>query len=131
MRQWLVNLALAVLAVFAPIEGTIITTLCLVLADCMFGIAAAKKRKEPITSAGLRRTLTKLFVYEAAVLLAYLVEVYLVRGLLPVSKIITSFIGLTELQSIFESLDIINGSPLLASIVSKLGSENDKIIKND
>lgn len=121
------NLGLAILAVFAPIQTVIITTGCLIFADLVIGVTAARKRGEAISSAGFRRTVTKLFVYEAVIMLAYLTETYLTGNIIPVSKIASAYIGLTELTSIIESLNEINGGNVLSSLISKLGSQNDNI----
>lgn len=125
------GLALSVLAVFAPIQGIIITTLILILSDLITGILAALKKKQTITSAGLRRTVTKLAIYLSAVCLGYLVEFYMISGLLPVSKIVAALIGLTEAKSIFENLDVLNGNPIFKSLIEKLGSINDSVKKKD
>lgn len=120
------SIILALVAVFAPIQGIIITALVLILADLILGMIAAHKRQEPITSAGIRRTVSKILVYEGAILLGHIGEVYMLDGIIPVVKIVAAIIGAVELKSILESLDDINGSSLFKDIVSKLGSTNDK-----
>lgn len=117
-------LLLATLAVFAPIKTAIITAFALALIDTILGIIAAKKRGESINSAGLRRSIVKIFVYEAAIMLGYLTETYMTGPEIPVDKIITGFVGLTEITSIVENLNEITGSNLLGSLISKLGSQN-------
>lgn len=124
MKQQLLTLLIAIGAVFAPVKQVMVVTLIIMSIDLILGIAAAKKRKEPISSAGLRRTITKLFVYEIAICLGFLVQTYMLGELIPVVKIISSFIGLTELKSCMENLDDINGEPILKAIIDKLGSTN-------
>jgi hypothetical protein len=123
--KYLESLAIAGLAIFAPIKAVILVVGVLILADLIVGLLAAHKRGEPISSAGLRRTVTKAFVYEAAVMLGFLTETYLTGDSIPITKIVSGFIGVVELKSILESLDTLNGSPLYASLISKLGSQND------
>lgn len=124
MKSHLIN-ALAILAgIFAPAKAMILTSTVLITVDLITGILAARKQSIPITSAGLRRTVTKLFVYEAAILLGFLTEQYLTGPGIPVSNIVASFIGLTELLSCMENLNIIGGNDLLKSIIDKLGSAN-------
>lgn len=120
-------LLLSACAVFVPIQPMLITVGILIVADLMFGLIASYKQKTPITSAGLRRTITKTFVYLSAVMLGYIAEHFLIGDLLPLSKLIAGTIGLVEMKSILESADIINGGSLFKAIISKLGSENDKI----
>lgn len=99
----------------------------LVAADLVFGLLSAYKQKIAITSAGLRRTVTKSLIYLSAVLLGYVAEHYLIGDLLAISKLIAGTIGVVEMKSILESADIINGGSLFKTIISKLGSENDKL----
>lgn len=126
MKDWLEALAIATLAALAPVKAAVITTGVLVLADLVVGVLAAHKRGEPITSAGLRRTIVKTLCYQGSVICAYITEVHLLDGTLPVTKIVTGLVGLTELRSIFESMDSINGKPIFAALIVKLGSKNDK-----
>lgn len=124
MKQQLITLGLAIAAVFAPVQQVMLVTLVVMVVDLISGIAAAKKRKEPIRSSGLRRTVVKFFIYETAICIGFLVQQYMLGDLVPVVKIISSFIGLTELKSIMENLDDINGEPILKAIIEKLGSES-------
>lgn len=126
MKHYLEALLLSAIAVFAPVQTVMLTALVLIFADLVAGILAAKKQGEAITSAGLRRTTTKILVYEAALMLGFLTEAYLLNGELPVAKLIGGMIGCTEIKSILESLDIINGKPVFASIIERLGSDNDR-----
>ena len=117
---------LVLLMVFAPIQAAIITVFVLIMADLVTGVYAAWKSEELITSSGLRRTITKLCVYEAALLLGFLTQTYLTGPYVPVSTIVSTFIGVTELKSVIENLNSISGGSLLASLVSKLGSDNGR-----
>lgn len=119
-------ISLTLLAVFAPIKAIILTAFVLILADLFTGVFAAFKRKEPITSAGFKRTLIKLFVYQSAIMLGYLAETYLTGTLLPVSKIITSYIGFTEIVSVLENLNSIAGGSLLTALITKLGNKQNE-----
>ena len=116
---------MAVFVVFAPVHAAVETVFILILADLICGVLAARKRGEPITSAGLRRTVTKTIVYEVALLLAFLAESYLIHGLIPVTTLVSSMIGIVELKSVYENLDAISGGTLLKGVIAKLGSEND------
>jgi phage-related holin len=117
-------LAVALLAVFAPIQSVLLTALTLVLADLITGILASRHRGEKITSAGLQRTVVKLLVYMAVIMLGFLTETYLTGSTVAICKIISSYVGLTELTSIMENLNEISGGSLLKSLISKLGSQN-------
>lgn len=127
--EWIKAIILSACAVFIPIQPMLITVGVLIGADLIFGLIASYKQNIPITSSGLRRTITKCFVYLSAVCLGYISEHYLIGDLLPISKLIAGTIGLVEMKSILESCDIINGGSLFAALVKKLGSTNDELQK--
>lgn len=125
MNEKLVAAFVALAAVFAPAEKLLLATGILVIADLVTGIMAARKQGRSITSAGLRRTVSKMLVYQVAVGSAFLVQLYMTADTIPVSNIVSSAIGLTELKSILENIDKIRGSSLLKDILQKIGSKND------
>jgi hypothetical protein len=118
-------LLISTVAVFAPVKALIIVAGVLIFADLITGILAARKKGQEIKSAGLRRTVTKVFVYEAAIMLGFLVEHYMIADFFPVSKIAAGLISVVEFKSILENLDVINGNPVFRSLIEKLGSVND------
>lgn len=131
VTKYLEPTLISLLAVFAPIKGILLVTGFLIVADLISGVLAAKKRGESITSAGLRRSLTKIFVYNLAVISGFLVEQYMLSSIFPISKLISGLIALVELKSILENLNIVNGSDIFKTVLDKLGSINDKKQPND
>lgn len=125
MKDWLTHLAIATLAALSPIKPVMVTTLVLIFADLIFGIWAAKKRGEAITSAGLRRTVTKLLVYQICIIAAFLVQTYMTGDIIPLVKLVAGMIGLVEIKSILEGSKDILGMDLFQEIIKKLGSTND------
>lgn len=119
-------IGLSILAVFAPIRAIMATAMFLVIIDLITGLWAAKKRGESITSAGFNRTIVKTLVYQSAIMIGFLTEQYLTGDMAPVSKIITSYIGLTECLSVIENINTISGGSILKSLIDKLGSQNAK-----
>jgi phage-related holin len=126
MKDYLIGLVVTTAAIFAPIKAIFLVTGILIFSDLILGIVAAKKRGETISSAGLRRTATKVFVYKAAIILGFLVETFMLEGFLPISKITAGLISVVELTSILENLNTINGSPVFKKLIEKLGSVNDR-----
>lgn len=122
---------LSVFAVFAPIQAMVIITGILIVSDLISGILAAHKKGQPISSAGLRRTVTKSCVYLSALCLGFLVEHYMINDIMPISKIVAGLISLVEFKSILENLDVINGSSLFKKLIDKLGSINDNLNKDE
>lgn len=124
MKEFAIKIGLSLIAVFAPIQGMILSALALTVADLVLGVYAAYKRGESITSAGLRRSVSKIFIYELAIMLGYVAQHYMMSDSLPVSSIVAGFVGLTELKSCFENLNSISGQDLLKSVIDKIGSAN-------
>lgn len=126
MKSWSYNMLLSVLAVFAPVKALIFSVGFLIFADCFTGVWAAKKRNEKISSAALRRTVSKMVIYQVALLSGFLVEQYMIEGLLPISKLVAGAIGMVELKSVLENSTVITGQDLFKTLIKKLGSQNDK-----
>lgn len=111
---------IATVSVFAPIKATLITVMVLSVVDLIAGIQASKKRRRKITSTGLKRTIVKVAVYELVVLLGFLTEQYMTGETIPIVKVITGYIGLTELVSIMENIEIVTGVPVIKAITKKI-----------
>ncbi len=126
MKDWIFNLALAALAVLAPIQTVLITVGCLVFADFLTGIWAALKEGQPITSAALRRTVSKAIVYQIAVISGFILEKFLMADAIPVAKLIAGTIGLVEVKSVLENTKRITGQDIFKDLIGKLGSKNDQ-----
>lgn len=121
--KYVETLLLAAVAVFTPIRAALATTLILIGVDLVVGLLAAYKRKEPITSSGIKRTVGKVLLYNSAICIGHLVQTYLTGDVLPVCKMVTTLIGIVEAKSIFENLDTINGAPLFKALIDKLVSK--------
>lgn len=119
------NGLIMILAVFAPIKALLITTGVMVFGDLITGVIASAKKGEKITSAGLRRSISKIVVYEVALCFAYLAEHYMTGDSIPMVKMASTLISIVEMKSIYENLNVISGSNLLGDLITKLGSINE------
>lgn len=126
MKEWLGKVAIACLAVLAPIQTILLSVGFLITADFITGIWAAHKRKEQIKSAAMRRTISKIVIYQMAVITGFLLETYLLSSIFPVSKLVAGVIGLVEFKSILENGNTILGEDIFKVVINKLGSDNDK-----
>lgn len=124
--NWLKVIILASFAALAPIHAVMAAAGILIVIDTVLGVLAARKRGDPITSAQLRRTISKMLIYQAAIISAFLVEHYLMGDILPIVKMCGGAIGLVEGKSVLENCDELNGNPIFASLIKRLGSANDK-----
>jgi hypothetical protein len=113
------------LAFLAPVQALLVATILLTLIDAVTGILAARKRREKIRSAGLRRTLSKLVVYLSAIIAGLLVET-MIGGALPVSKLVAGCIAVVQGKSVLENAETISGAPIFAAVIDRLGSANQR-----
>lgn len=126
MKSFLTALVASLFAVFAPIKAALATVIVLVVFDLISGIWASIKMKTPVTSSGLKRSVVKLAVYEATLCLAFLVHQYLTGDTFPADKIVAAMIGLVELKSCLENLEIITGEPLINTLIDKIAARETK-----
>lgn len=124
MKQWIYKALMVVAAILAPIKTLIISCVVIIVADMVTGIMAAKKRGEQIQSAEMRRSLSKLVVYQVAIISAFVLETYMLEGLLPVTKVVGGVIGMVEFKSILENVSVIAGKDIVKMVLDKLGSKN-------
>ena len=130
MPIWIKAFAISTLALFAPIKPMVIAAFVLVTMDLITGIVRARKQLLPIQSSQFRRTITKLVAYELSIVLAFVCETWLTGDLLPLTKMAAGAVGLVELLSILENINVIsNGS--LRPLLDKLTPAGDKGDKGD
>lgn len=125
MKSYLSNLAISAMAALAPIKPVMITVGILIMSDLISGIWAAHKRGEPITSAALGRTITKMVVYQTAVITGFLLQRYLLADALPVVNLVGGVIGMVEFKSFIENANSIVGGDILRELIKQLSSKND------
>jgi hypothetical protein len=110
----------------APIHPVIISVGILIFADVVFGVWAAIKKGERISSKRLGHTIGKLFVYQGMIITGFFVETYLIGGSVPIVKMCAGFIGMVEFKSLLENASAILGRDLFKDVIDKLGSKSDK-----
>lgn len=117
---WLGSIAAATIALLSPIHGLMAGVGFLIFADLLTGVMSAYKRKEPITSKALSRTVYKALAYQIAVVSGFVMQ-YFLSDALPVAKLVAMTIGLTELKSLAENVKTMTGTDLRA-VVDKVTS---------
>lgn len=88
-----------------------------IVIDTIFGILRAKKIKQKITSRGLSKLISKMVLYDSAVLLFFCIEKFILGDIIGVftsiplilTKIVATTILFIELKSINENYEIISG----------------------
>lgn len=116
---------LSLLVVFTPIQNTVLAVLALVTVDLVLGLMGAKKRKEKLTSAKASRTINKLFVYISALVVSFIAQKYLMNDAFQLINIVGTYIGLTEIGSILETLNEINGKQIFKGLIQNLNAKKN------
>lgn len=129
MKEWIYKTMLVAVAALSPIHSVMITVGVLISMDLITGLWAAYKKSEIITSAALRRTVSKFVIYQIAVISAFIVQKYMLADLVPASNIVAGVIGMVELKSVLENASKILGGDVFKLILEKLGSQNDSKLK--
>jgi hypothetical protein len=109
-------LFMAAIGLLSPIKYLLVLVGLFILMDTILGIWNAKKQQIKITSAKLSAVLSKMFVYQAIVILAYIIDVNLLGGIvglfvdvpLIVTKIATLMVLVNESYSIDEKIRSLN-----------------------
>lgn len=110
----------AAIALLAPISAVCLATCAITFIDMVFGVWASMKRGEPLTSHKMRRTIVKIFVYESAIVLGWVVGHYIGADLLPLARMVAIAIGMVEFKSCLENLNVISGSDVLRAAIDKI-----------
>ncbi len=116
---WTLKVASMVLLVLTPIHPVLLAVSFLIILDFVTGIWAAKKRNEKITSTNLKKTVVKTFLYQCSIIVAWLMETYLLDGI-PVIKVVTGIIAVTEGKSFFENIHAITGTDFWSLAIEKI-----------
>lgn len=97
-----------------PVAHFLVIGVLLVVSDWFTGVWAAVKRKEKITSGGLRRTIEKAVMYTLAVVLVLIVETAFL-GTHYIVALVAMYISLVELFSNLENISNITGSNIIGA----------------
>jgi hypothetical protein len=118
---------LAGLAVFLPIKELMLTIGFLVGADMVVGIWKALKLKQRIRSRRMSDTITKLLLYQIAIMSGFLIETFIISELIPITKLVATVIAVIEFKSIIESIESVTGKDLWSKIKTIIGRKSEDI----
>jgi uncharacterized membrane protein len=108
-----------VLNYFMPVQHFVAITFCLIFADLVTGLQAAKKRGEQIHSKGLRRSSQKFMMYCFALLSAHGIQA-IYFGDFPLAYTVSAYISITEFWSVLENVGVVTGTNVLDAVREKL-----------
>jgi hypothetical protein len=118
---------LAGLAVFLPIKELMLTIGFLVAADMVVGIWKALKLKQRIRSRRMSDTVTKLLLYQIAIMSGFLIETFIIAELIPITKLVATVIAVIEFKSIVESIESVTGKDLWSKLKAIIGRKSEDI----
>jgi hypothetical protein len=106
-----------VISFLVPIKPLILIVGATIFLDTIFGVVRALKIKEAITSRRLSRIVSKIFLYECAIILFFCIEKYILNDImisfgmvsLLLTKIVATMLVFVEVLSITENYKIISG----------------------
>jgi hypothetical protein len=113
MKTYLTYIFTTLLLFFAPIQGLLISVGTAIALDTIFGIAKAIRLKEKITSRKLSNIVSKFVLYQAAVLLIFTIDVFLLGEFFKLwfsipyffTKVVTIILIFIEAVSIKENFE--------------------------
>ena len=117
----------ASLAVFLPIKELMLTIGFLVSADLIVGIWKAIKTKQRIRSRRMSDTVTKLLLYQLAIMSGFLIETFIINELIPITKLIATVVAIIEFKSIVESIEAVTGKDLWSKIKTIIGRKSEDL----
>jgi hypothetical protein len=137
IQKYIIQLFAVVGSFFLPISGILFLIGFAILVDTLTGIWKAKKLGIPITSRKLSAIVSKLFLYEVAVIGFYLIDYFILNDIILVffsiplmlTKILSLVLCSIEVISINENIKAVKGLDIWASFKQLL--QRSKEIKND
>lgn len=128
------------LAFIVPIKPLMLIVGFSIFIDTIFGIVKARKLKQKVISKKLSRIVSKMVLYELAILLFFCIEKYIIGdfiGLITsipliLTKIVTATLVTIEIVSINENYEVISGVNIWSKFKSFLmkGKELKEDIKD-
>ena len=137
IQKYIIQLFAVVGSFFLPISGILFLIGFAILVDTLTGIWKSKKLGIPITSRKLSAIVSKLFLYEVAVILTYLIDYYILNDIilqffsvpLMLTKILSLVLVSIEAISISENYKAVKGIDIWSALKNLL--QRSKEIKKD
>lgn len=106
-----------IIAFLAPIKFLLITVGLFIVADTIVGLLKAKKIKDKITSRKLSALVSKMLLYQAAIIMFFFLDKYILDEFINLfvsiplflTKVVAATLATIELISINENITIVTG----------------------
>lgn len=137
IQKYIIQLLAVVGSFFLPISGILFLIGFAILVDTLTGIWKSKKLGLPITSRKLSAIISKLFLYEVAVIGFYLIDKFILNDIiltffsvpLMLTKILSLVLCSIEVISISENYKAVKGIDIWSAFKNLL--QRSKEIKSD
>lgn len=137
IQKYIIQLFAVVGSFFLPISGILFLIGFAIFVDTLTGIWKSKKLGVPITSRKLSAIVSKLFLYEVAVIGFYLIDKFILNDIiltffsvpLMLTKILSLVLCSIEVISISENYKAVKGIDIWSAFKNLL--QRSKEIKND
>ena len=137
IKQYIIQLLAVIGSFFLPISGILFLIGFAIVIDTITGVWKAKKLGIPITSRGLSAIISKLLLYEVAVIGFYLIDYWILNDIIlkffSVPLMLTKILSLTlvslETLSISENYKAVKGIDIWSAFKNLL--QRSKEIKQD
>ena len=133
LKNSTIRIIMIISAFLAPIFGILITVGIAIVADTAMGIWKAKRLKEEITSRRFSALISKMFLYQATVILFFLIDWFILNDIIltffTVPLMLTKIVAVTlisiEVFSMDESWTKVKGKSLFTSFKELVARAKD------
>lgn len=120
-KEIVAAIGIALTSLIAPVLPILLTVGFLIFTDTVFGLAKAKATGEPITSRKLGNIISKMLLYNLAIMSLFLLETYVFGWTgMQLTKAGAVAIAITEVLSIDESFKKIFGYSIWSKVKSHI-----------
>lgn len=137
IKASLIKVLLIIAAFLLPIKPLILIVGVCIAIDTLFGIWRSKNKKEKITSRKLSAIISKMVLYQSAIILFFAIDVFLLGDIIGIftdiplllTKLVAIFFVYIELKSMNESFVSVKGYSIWSKVKEML--KRAKSIKSE
>lgn len=132
-KTHLIQIGGILLAFVLPIRGLLLAIGLCIFLDTIFGVMKARKLKQKISSRGLSKIISKMFLYQGTILLFFIIDIFVLGEFVAVfigiplflTKVIACVLIFIELKSMDENFKLIYGTSLWDKLKDMLARAKD------
>lgn len=128
LKGMISSLFVTLVAIFAPIVSLMLLVGLAIALDTFSGLWKAYKTDEEITSRKMNGAIIKMVLYQSAIILFYLVDLYILKGAFSVlsgqpillTKLIACWLVVTEIKSLNENYLAVTGKDIIKNTAQSI-----------